>query len=252
MPNNIKPWFWGTFTVLLAILIINVVFFVIPAIAQFGRSFTPARTLTVSAQGKTTATPDLAEITFSVVTQGKNPADLTTNDDQKSTAIAQFLASENIATSDIATTNYSLSPNYQYDRTTQRNYIVGYTLTDTVRVKIRDLTNVASVLGGLAPLGVNQVGDVNFTFSDPDNLVGPARDQAIQKAEEKAAEIAAESGASLGRIVNISESGNVPQPMPYMAYGGVEVSSAMAVPTPTINAGTQDITDSVTITYELR
>ena len=110
----------------------------------------------------TTATPDLAEITFSVVSTGQNPQTLQTNNTNKMNAALQFLASQNIATSDIATTGYDLEPAYNYDNTTQSNYITGYTLTQTVTVKIHDLTNVATVLGGLAPLGVNQIGGVTL------------------------------------------------------------------------------------------
>ena len=251
MPNNIKTWFWGLFALLLAVLVVNVVFFVMPMLANLSASFTPSRTMTVSAQGKTTATPDLAEISFSVVSQGKNPTDLTTNDNQKSAAIAQFLAGQNIATSDIATTNYSLSPNYQYDETSERNYITGYTLTDTVEVKIHDLTQVATVLGGLAPLGVNQIGSVDYTFNNTDSLLATARSQAITNAQTKAEQLASEAGVSLGRVISVNESGVIPLPYPYPVYSMAAGSGAMAS-APTVNPGTQDVTDNVTITYELR
>lgn len=251
MPNNIKSWFWGFFTLLLAVIIIGVVFYVIPAVGAFGNSFTPARTITVSAQGMTTATPDLAEITFSTVTTGSNPTNLQTNDDMKSGAVAQFLSSEKIASSDITTTGYDLSPNYQYDQTSQRNFITGYTLTDTTQVKIHDLTQVATILGGLAPLGVNQIGGVVYTFNDPDSLLVIARGQAMTNAREKAGELAGEAGVSLGKVINVNESGNVivPGPLPYAEFGAG--SSAAMAPVPTVNPGTQNITDNVTITYQI-
>ncbi len=251
MPDNIKTWFWGLLALLFAVAIINLVFFVMPMLSNLSASFVPARTITVSAEGMTTVTPDLAEITFSVMTQGKNPADLQAADSGKSVAIAQFLASQKIASSDIATTAYSLSPNYQYDASTQRNYITGYTLTDTVQVKIHDLAQVPAILGGLTPLGVNQIGNVDFTLNDPDAFLAIARGQAITKAEAKAAEIAGETGVSLGRVVTVSESGVIPTPLPYGVYGGVAGSMA-AVQSPTVNPGTQEVKDNVTITYEIR
>jgi len=251
-----KSLFWGLFTLLIAVLIVNVVFFVMPLIANLSASFTPAQTITVSAEGQTTATPDLAEINFSVVTQGTNPSDLETNDSQKSAAVMQFLTSQGIASSDIATTGYDLEPNYQYDKTTQRNYITGYTLTDTVEVKIHDLTTVPAVLGGLAPLGVNQIGGVTFTFNDPDEFVAIARADAMTKAEAKATEIAGDAGVTLGRIMNINESENVPGPLPYpiyaMASAGSGALSVPAAPNVSVSPGTQDVTDNVTITYEIK
>jgi uncharacterized protein YggE len=124
--NTVKTWVLGLLALVFVVLIINVVFFVMPMLSNLSASFTPARTITVSAQGMTTATPDLAEITFSVVSQGQNPTTLEANDSAKSAAISDFLGSQDIASSDIATTNYDLEPNYQYDTQTQRNYITGY------------------------------------------------------------------------------------------------------------------------------
>ncbi len=125
------------------------------------------------------------------------------------------MSSQNIATSDIATTGYDLEPTYNYDNTTQSNYITGYTLTQTVTVKIHDLTNVATVLGGLAPLGVNQIGGVNFTFNDPDDTVAAvARMDAMNKAEAKALQMASQAGVSLGEVVNVTENSYIPQPLP--------------------------------------
>ncbi len=248
-----KHWFWVLLDALLASLILGILGVGLPSFVQWASSVPPARTITVTAEGKTTATPDLAEVTFSVVSQGQNPQTLTSNNTDKMNAVLQFIASQNIATSDIATTGYDLEPTYNYDKNTQRNFISGYTLTQTVTLKIHDLTNVATVLGGLAPLGVNQIGGVDFTFNHPNTFVAIARTDALNKAEVKAQQMASQAGASLGEVVNLSENSYVPRPYPI--YNTV-VTSGMAIPqtvsTPNIQPGTQDVTDNVTITYALR
>jgi hypothetical protein len=202
----------------------------------------------------TTATPDLAEITFSVVSQGQNPQTLEANNTNKMNAVLQFVASQNIATSDIATTGYDLEPTYNYNNTMQSNTITGYTLTQTVTVKIHNLANVATVLSGLAPLGVNQIGGVDFTFNDPDTFVALARVDAMNKAEVKAVQMANQAGVPLGEVVNVAENSYVPTPvtmyneaMPQAAMGASSAAS-----TPNIQPGSQDVTDNVTITYALR
>lgn len=250
--NNAKLWFWVLLDLLVGAAVINLLFFVMPLLGNLRASFTPARTLTVTAQGMTIATPDLAEISFSVVTQGTNPANLSNNNNAKMNAVMQFVSSQNIASSDIATTGYDLEPNYQFDVPSQRNYISGYTLTQTVQVKIHDLTNVANVLAGLAPLGVNQIGGVDFTFNDPNEPLNIARANALTMAQTEAAEMSSEAGARLGPVVNVSENGNVPGPLPAYAEmsagaGGMAISPT----TPTIAPGTQNVTDNVTVTYEL-
>jgi uncharacterized protein len=251
--NEAKHWFWVLMDALLAFLILGFVGVGLPAIVKFSDVAVPSRTITVTAQGMTTATPDLAEVTFSVVSTGQNPQTLTTNNTNKMNAVLEFISSQNIASSDIATTDYDLEPNYQYDSSTQANFITGYTLTQTVTVKIHDLTNVATVLGGLAPLGVNQIGGVDFTFNDPNSFLAVARTDAMNQAETKAQQMASAAGTSLGEVVNISENGIVPQPEPVfgMAASGAEAPN-VAMSTPNIQPGSQEVTDNVTITYALR
>jgi uncharacterized protein YggE len=189
-----------------------------------------------------------------VVSQGQDPKTLATDNTKKMNAVLQFVSSQNIATSDIATTGYDLEPTYTYNNKTQDNTITGYTLTQTVTVKIHDLTNVATVLSGLTPLGVNEIGGVDFTFNNTDTFVALARADAMNKVKVKAVQMANQAGASLGEVVSVAENSYVPSPVtvyktasPVAAMG---ISSADS--TPTIETGTQDVTDNVTITYALR
>jgi uncharacterized protein YggE len=252
--NESKLWFWVLLDALLVALVISILGVGLPVLVQWASSVPPARTIMVTAEGKTTATPDLAEVTFSVVSTGQNPQTLETNNTSKMNAALQFLESQNIATSDIATTGYDLQPAYNYDNSTQRNYITGYTLTQTVTVKIHDLANVATVLGGLTPLGVNQIGGVDFTFNDPNTFVALARVDAMNKAEIKAQQMAYAAGTSLGEVVNLSENSYVPQPFPVYntAVPMAAMGASSAVSTPNIQPGSQDVTDNVTIIYALR
>jgi hypothetical protein len=106
----------------------------------------------------------------------------------------------------------------------------------------------------LTPLGVNQIGGVNFTFNDPNTFIAVARADAMNKAEVKAAQMASAAGVSLGEVVNVSENGIIPQPVRVysaMSSGGLAAPMA-AVSAPDIQPGSQDVTDDVTITYALR
>ena len=155
-----KKYFWILLDVLILGAVVNLVFFVMPAVNRYGRSLVASRTMFVSAEGKTFVTPDIAESSFSVVSRGKNPDELSDANNQKVVAVVDFLKSAGLDGKDIKTTSYNLSPDYQYDPQTQRNFITGYTMTQTVSVKIRDLKKVAGIIGGLTPLGVNQIGGI--------------------------------------------------------------------------------------------
>lgn len=251
--------------VLRYVLVLFVIIFLVVAagaVSRWGSSLAPARTLSVSAQGKTTAAPDLAEVSFSVISQGKDPNSLNADNNQKMSAVIDFVKSLSIASSDIATVNYDLSPNYYTPPVnmtmipatgvTSPETIVGYTLTQTVEVKVRDFTNIAKLLGGLPPLGINQISGVSFTFDNPDKFLAVARADAMAKAAAKATEMAGEAGISLGDIVNVEENSNIPvYPMSY-APMAMESGAARAPVAPTIEPGTQDITDQVTVVYGLK
>lgn len=248
-----KLWFWILINIFIVALILFVLGGAFPWANQYASSLTPARTVTVSAQGMTTATPDLAELSFSVVSQGANPQSLSNANNTKMNSVMEFLSSQNIASSDIQTTGYDLSPNYDYSGGNQ-SAISGYTLTQTVEVKIHDnFAPVATVLGGLAPLGVNEIGGVTFTFNDQDDVAAAARVDAMNKAEAKAKVLASLAGASLGEVINVNENSVVPFPGPvYSAAEGMSAMNVSAPVAPDIQPGSEQVTDNVTITYALR
>ncbi len=248
--NEAKLWFWILIDALVAAVIIFGVTVAMPVLVLYGRSLAPSRTVTVTAQGKTTATPDLAELTFSVVTQGTAPQSLSNSNNAQMGSVMQFLEGQGIASSDVQTVSYDLQPNYQYPKTGTQGLISGYTLTQSVQVKIHDLTKVAAVIGGLAPLGVNQIGGVNFTFNDQTRFLAVARADALQKAWQMAEQMAAAEGELLGSAVSVTENSYIPVPRPMYAMAS-GMSTAVAV-APTIQPGSEDITDTVTVTYGIR
>jgi len=252
-PNKPKFYFWVLLDILIATVILCGLLLGIPAFRKFVSSLPAMHTITVSAEGKTTVTPDIAEISFSVVSRGKNPEELADGNNQKVSAAINFLKSEGIGDKDIKTVGYSLSPDYRYDPQTGRNFITGYTLTQTVMVKMRDLNKVSKIIGGLTPLGVNQIGGISFLVEDQEKFLGLARDEAIKKAQAKAMEMATKGGASLGRLVNISESrGGFPVPYyrDYYAAGALRTEPT-TLTAPTIEPGSQEVKDQVTLVYEL-
>lgn len=247
--NKLKNYFWVLLNVLIVGIIANLVFFVMPTIRNFGNSLAAARTITVSAEGKTIAVPDIALSSFSVVSRGADPGALSNTNNKKISAVIDFLKSEGLESKDIQTTGYNLSPDYQYEPKTGRSSIVGYVFTQTVSVKMRDFKKIGTMLGGLMPLGVNDIGGISFNVEEPEKFLAIARAEALAKARMKADEMAAQAGAALGRVVNISEYSS---PTPYYAdsYGrGGGVQSAAV---PTIEPGTSEIKDQVTVIYELK
>jgi uncharacterized protein len=229
----------------------------------------------VTAQGKVTAPPDIATVNFNVQSViSKNIGDIVKDGNTKMNAIVAALTALKIDKADIQTSQYQLTPIYNYPVITSKAYstdssspvssgamisstqtvLQGYQLTEGVTVKIRDLTIVGDAIQQAINAGANQAGDVSFTIDDQDKLKFEARADAIAKAIQNAKDIAKQSGLKLGKLINVSD-GYSPIPV-YASYNMKSMdasgSAAQAVPAPSIQSGSLDVTDNVTLTYKVK
>lgn len=217
-----------------------------------GWNFPPAgvsgHNVTLSATGKTTVTPDTAEVHLSVLTEAATPQDAQKRNTAKMNEVVEFLKSLPIEDKDLKTASYALYPKYEY--TQGKSNIVGYTLTQTLRVVVRDSGKIGVILEGATQRGINQVGDIRFFVDDPEKFRDEARDEAFAKVQKKAKELAGQAGIKLGSIISFSEfSGETPPPIFYGRGGGL--AEAAGGP-PQIEPGAQDMEVTVTVTYAIR
>jgi uncharacterized protein len=218
----------------------------------------PQNVLSISAEGKVKATPDTATVTLGVLAQGRDQRTVADDANKKINDITNFVKSLGIPKEDITTSQSSLQPQYDWQTGTQK--IIGYQSSQTVTVKVRGVDKssdtVNKLMAGVVENGANQVYGSQFTIDDPDALKQEARKLAIAKAKEKAQELADEAGIRLGKVVSISESGNGSNPpMPYYgeAYGrGGAVMEDKAVAMPSVEVGTQEVVQSMTVTFEIK
>jgi uncharacterized protein YggE len=226
-------------------------------LSQPGIDLSRTPTIGVSGEGKVTVKPDVAELSFSVINQGSDPALLQTSNDTRMKTAIDYLKSQGVKEEDIKTTAYVLLPQYEHDvpqplpRTEIRPpRIIGYTLTQTVNAKLRDLLRVGSIVGGLTEQGVNQINGISFFVENPEEFRAKAREEAILKAQTQAASIAARLGVKLGRITNFHESPIFyPPPFAFGVGGGLEKGGGFAAP---IEPGSQEITVMVNINYAIK
>lgn len=253
MEDKNKKILYQALSLLFAVLIVVIVYSVFwgPA-ARFADSLTPARVFSVNAEGKVVVEPDIAKVSFSVVSRGSDPEAIAELNNKKMNEAVNYIKSQGIDPKDVKTTQYNLSPVYVYDEKNGRNYISGYELTQTVLVKVRDLSKVGKILGALPGFGINQIGQISFEVDEPEKYLTEARNKAFEKAKEKARQMVKENGVDLGKIINFSEYRGGPVPIPYyetLGRGGGEAVKATA---PSIEPGTQEVTVNVSVTYEIK
>lgn len=232
-------------------------------------------TITISAEGKVDAVPDVAQANFSVMAQGKTPKDVQQQVSEKMNKITEFIKERGVDAKDIKTLNVSVNPRYYYSYDYPRipcplmdevyppssspiscppksPVIIGYEASQTVDVKIRKLDSAGDIIDGAVENGATQVGGINFSIDDPDELKAQAREQAFKKAREKADSLAKIAGMKIKRVVTFSESDGYYPPyyrtMDVMEMGGgVEKSAETSV-----EPGSQEVTVTLNVIFEIK
>lgn len=207
----------------------------------------------VSGEGKASIAPDVATVDLGIITEGDKVETIIQTNTEKMNAVLTDIKALGIAEKDIKTKNYSLQP--RYDWTEKGTRIArGYTLTQTIEVKIRDFSKIGNALGVASSRGVNNIGDLQFTIDDLEKAKSIAREKAITQAKAKAQIISQQTGLKLKKITNVYEDTGG---YPYLMYdtvgmgGGVATKELASAP-PTIQTGEQEITVKVTISYRTK
>lgn len=214
------------------------------------------RNFYVSAQESVVAIPDVAQFSFSVITEGgKNLTALQEENTRKANAVIAFLKERGVDAKDIKTQGYSISPRYttfrylENDGQVKPPEISGYTVGQDVSVKVRDLANAGELLAGVVENGANSVSQLVFEVDDIDALQNEARGKAIASAREKAEALAREGGFKLGKLLNIAEDSRVNSYSNYDLKSGGFGGEAF---NPSIESGSQEIFADVTLQYEIK
>ena len=214
----------------------------IAGVAQphFGRSATtpPAsgKTISVSGDGSVTAVPDRATFGFSVETRAKTASAALAQNSADTTAVIAALKDAGVASANIQTSQVSLNPQASQDGTT----IVGYAASNSVTVRTA-LASAGKIVDAAVGAGANGVSGPSLDVSDQASLYRDALHKAVDNAKLKAQALADATGLSLGSVLTVTEGGSA-TPFPV----GDKMSAVGGVP---IEAGTQQIQASVTITY---
>lgn len=264
MNNNYKYLIWSGTVVLIVLSL-----FLLVAMNQISDTAVTTNTISFSGEGKIFAVPDIAAISFSIVTEASTSKVAQDQNSEKSKKIVEFLKNQNIEDKNIKTTGYNVYPQYSYPRPLLRQgfegqalapesypeyydsnpKITGYQVSQSFEVKIRDLEKVSAVLDGLVTTGANQVNNLGFKVDNEEELKEQARELAIKDAKEKANKLKKQLDIRLGKIVNYNEGGYYPM---YFKTEALDSRGGVGGGGPEIPVGENEIVVNVTITYQIR
>ena len=258
MDKNLQNLFFKVGIVVLIVLCLGIVSWSYYNWRLAQNIVNPERIISFTEQGKVIAKPDIAKVSFSVITQGIEAAAVQTENNQKMQKVIDFVKKQGVADKDVQTTNYSLNPQYDYtwcqkskdDTRYCSPKIIGYELTQSVEVKIRDFDKINTIIGGLSDAGANQISNISFSLDEPEDYKNQARIEALKKIEKRAQLLSKETSLRLGKIMSVSESGIFPSPI----YRDLKatVGSTEDLPSAPIETGTQEITVTLTVSYEIK
>lgn len=228
----------------------------INAFGNLGRSENPyMNTITVEGKGTAASIPDLAVITFSVTESAVTVAEAQAAATAKTDAALAAVEGLSIEEKDVKTIAYNVYPKYEnvvcYTGYCPNNNpkIIGYEVSQTVEVKVRDTAKAGDVLQGLGTLGVQNISGPNFTVDEDEDIRGAAREEAIENAKAKAKALASQLGVRLGKVISFYENQGA---YPMYGYGGEMDARSEAMSAPSLPVGEQETEVSVSITYEIR
>ena len=199
---------------------------------------------TIQATGNATLSvkPDQATLDAGVITSGASAQDAAQQNATQTTAVLNAITGVLGAAGTIQTVSYSVTPRYS-NTPNQTPTIIGYTVTNTLRMIIIDLSLLGKLIDAANAAGANNVGNLNFGLQDPEPTVQKALGQASKQAMAHVSAIAGGLGAKTGAIVSAQQAS---------AYAPLTISGTLSAGATTpVQTGTVNVYATVTVSVQL-
>ena len=205
--------------------------------------------LDISATGEVTRVPDIANISAGVTTRAATAGAALQQAATRMARVRAALKRAGIEDRDIQTSSISLNPEYRHVEN-QAPRVVGYSASNQLSVRFRDIANAGAILDALVAEGANQINGPTLSIDKPEAALDEARAQAVATGRARAELYARSLGLRIVRVIVVSESGGsypVPPPMPMMMARGEAASADSKV-----DPGEQRLQVNLAMTFELQ
>jgi uncharacterized protein YggE len=207
---------------------------------------TPPRIVT-SGEAQVRVTPDRATILVGVQTRAATAAAAGASNARTQKAILDTLKAMGLAADQLTTQSYSVNPEMQYPPSGGPGRVIGYTVSNVVRVELRRIEQVGPVVDASLAKGANQINSIQFSSSTASEARRTAMADAVRDARADADALARAAGGSVGQLIEITSSAPPIRPM----YAEVMMrSTAKADVATPIEPGEQVISASVSVIWQ--
>lgn len=209
------------------------------------------RTLNVNGRGEVKAKPDVAYINIAVVSQAKSAKTALIENADKTSNVLKKIKSIIGKEDTVKTSGFNLAPVYQYNKTTKKSELTGYSVTNELTVKTVDLDNLGNLIDATTNVGANRINGPRFDISNKDKYRKEALRLAVNDAKDTATVTADAAGVELVQIMQINPNYSYPVPVYRRGlYESMKVASDQSS-TP-IESGDITVSASVNLTYQIQ
>jgi uncharacterized protein len=211
--------------------------------AQVTANEPPRPQIMTTGHGEAHIAPDRATVLISVETRGATAAAAGADNATRQRATMDALHALGLQKNQLSTAGYSVQPEYNYSNSKQPR-VTDYVARNTVRAELRQLDQVGRAIDTALAAGATTISSVQFWASNADSARRVAIAAAVTEAREDADAMARAAGGTLGPLIELSGSPQMPgpRPMPVMRAMGAEAMSAPTAIEPGDLAITVDVT----------
>ena len=129
----------------------------------------------VNGQATVTVEPDLVLLNIGVEAVAETVAEARAEAAEAMDAIVSAVKAHGLEDQDVQTQSFNIWPQYEYPEVTsggtrtRKQVLVGYTVSNSARIKIRDVDAVGTIIDAVAEAGgdATRIDGINFSIEDP-------------------------------------------------------------------------------------
>ena len=205
--------------------------------------------ISVVGVGEIEQEPDQAIVNVSITAKQPNLPEAKKLADDKYRSVLAVLKKMAIDEKHIKATRISAQPEYEWSN--NKKIYKGERVSRSLAITVNDLEKVSPLMQALVENGVSTIDGMNTGFKDPKALQKKALAAAADDAKTKAKFLAERLGRNLGSAYLISENNNSQQPEPRPQYSMMAKSISAEQAAPPEMFGTQTISATVNVSFNL-
>jgi uncharacterized protein YggE len=158
----------------------------------------------VSATGRITVKPDMAEFGVVVKSDAKTAAEAAAETAGKYRSVQNSLRAVGISLDNAPTSGYTVAPRSEWDPSLGKSVLKGYSARHTIMVRVRMLENIGRAVDAVVQAGADEVQSISFSSSHYDTLRQEALAAAVENARRDAGVMAKAAGGRIGQLMEVS------------------------------------------------